>query len=139
MKRYFKYIGIFSVFFIITQVQSSSPYTLLSFSVNSGDAWLTSQNYEGAFILGQAISNKSSSSSHNLILGFLHPPYAPLYHFLLGDVNNDGQVNALDVEYLSQYLYFNGPTPAVPAQADVNQDHEINDADLVALTHLLWH
>ncbi len=56
----------------------------------------------------------------------------------LGDVNNDGQVDALDVEYLARYLYEQGPPPPVMALADLNGDSRVDDLDLVALTRHLW-
>ena len=55
-----------------------------------------------------------------------------------GDVNNDGQVDVLDVEYLANYLYEKGPAPPVPGYADLNGDARVDDQDLVALTHRLW-
>ncbi len=56
----------------------------------------------------------------------------------LGDANNDGVVDARDVEYLAAYLYEKGPAPPVPGYADLNGDARVDDQDLVALTHQLW-
>ena len=53
--------------------------------------------------------------------------------FLLGDVNNDGQVNIADVTSLIDYL-LGGSADSVNLQAaDVNPDGQVNIADVTAL------
>ncbi len=57
---------------------------------------------------------------------------------LVGDINQDQQINALDIEALAQYLYYDGPAPDPLEVADVNGDHVVNDQDLVALSRQVY-
>ena len=56
---------------------------------------------------------------------------------LLGDVNNDGHVNIVDVTCLTDYLLDNAPTVFIKKAADVNKDGEINITDVTALVDLI--
>lgn len=56
---------------------------------------------------------------------------------LLGDVNNDGKVNAIDRVVLRQYLMDKDAVTINTAAADVNQDGKINALDRVELRHML--
>ncbi|MEZ5359077.1 MAG: dockerin type I repeat-containing protein [Candidatus Zixiibacteriota bacterium] len=55
-----------------------------------------------------------------------------------GDVNNDGNVNILDADYLLQYLYSGGPAPVCPCQADLNGKPGINILDVSYLLNYLY-
>jgi len=55
-----------------------------------------------------------------------------------GDANNDGSVNLLDITFLINYLYKNGPAPPVTNNADVNADGSINLLDITALINFLY-
>ncbi len=55
-----------------------------------------------------------------------------------GDINGDGIVNILDVQYLANYLYYSGPPPDPISRADMNSDGVVNDLDLVALSKLIF-
>lgn len=52
---------------------------------------------------------------------------------LLGDVNNDGEVNIADVTTLIDHLLGSDANPVNPVNADVNQDSKINIADVTEL------
>ena len=53
--------------------------------------------------------------------------------FLCGDVNNDvARLNILDLTYLVDYYFRNGPAPIVPETADLDSDG--NSATLLDLT-----
>jgi len=56
----------------------------------------------------------------------------------LGDVNNDGEINAFDAILIQQYIA--GEEPAddfYPALADVSQDGEIHTGDVIALLDMI--
>jgi surface protein len=56
---------------------------------------------------------------------------------LLGDVNDDGQVNISDVVTLVNYILGQDPSPFVFEAADVNEDTQINIGDVVALVNII--
>lgn len=59
----------------------------------------------------------------------------------LGDMNADGVINTVDIVYLINYLYINGPEPActpINACADANQDSLVNASDVVYLINYLF-
>ena len=53
--------------------------------------------------------------------------------YICGDVDNDGTINILDIVYLIEYKYKNGPAPQYPESAEVNGDGSINILDIVYL------
>jgi hypothetical protein len=53
--------------------------------------------------------------------------------FICGDVNLDEIVNLLDIVYLIQYKYKEGPAPENPYAADVNNDGAVDLLDIVYL------
>jgi hypothetical protein len=58
-----------------------------------------------------------------------------------GDVNADGVINTVDVVYLLNYLYINGPEPActpITACGDANKDSLVNASDVVYLINYLF-
>lgn len=57
-------------------------------------------------------------------------PFAPSP---CGDVNLDGSINILDIVYLINFKYKDGPAPSIPILADVNSDESINILDIVLL------
>ena len=57
--------------------------------------------------------------------------------FIPGDVNGDGEVNALDYEALKHYIVGKAVEGFVPAAADLNKDGKINAQDLVMLSQIL--
>ena len=54
-----------------------------------------------------------------------------------GDVDGDGLVDFLDLEYLANYLFYNGPGPSPFLRGDVNGDCDVTDDDLVYLSSYL--
>ena len=57
---------------------------------------------------------------------------------LRGDVDNNGTVIALDVDYLVSYLYVGGPTPECKDAADCNDDGDIDNADVIVLANYVY-
>lgn len=58
------------------------------------------------------------------------------YH---GDANGDYQVNILDILYLIQFLYMDGPQPEVYTWGDVDGNIVINIYDITYLINYLYH
>jgi outer membrane protein assembly factor BamB len=58
---------------------------------------------------------------------------APEITFVCGDVNGDEDVNILDIVFLINYKYKEGPAPEIFDSGDVNSDGEINILDIVYL------
>ncbi|MBR5395176.1 MAG: CotH kinase family protein [Bacteroidaceae bacterium] len=54
-----------------------------------------------------------------------------------GDVNGDGEVNALDYEVLKAYIVGKPVEDFVPAAADLNEDEKINAQDLMLLIQII--
>ena len=55
-----------------------------------------------------------------------------------GDVNGDGTVLMLDLLYLGNYLFFNGPPPPYPECSDVNADGLVDSSDLLYLANYIF-
>lgn len=53
--------------------------------------------------------------------------------YICGDVNSDVNVDLLDILYLIDFKFKDGPPPAVPASADVNADGNIDLLDILYL------
>ncbi len=53
--------------------------------------------------------------------------------FICGDVNDDGLVNILDIIFLIDYKFKNGPAPQELNAADVNNDGLVNILDIIYL------
>ncbi len=107
-------------------------YLLLSDQLNNAGNLSSSTSFSLHDALGSPLDGQASSSSYLEFGGLYH--MAPLRP-LLGDVNGDGVVNSLDIDFLAQYLYFHGPAPSPLSRGDVNLDNTVNDEDLVTLTH----
>lgn len=58
--------------------------------------------------------------------------------FVCGDVNDDDDINILDITYLINYLYKEGPAPSVPEAADVDNSGEINILDITYIISFLY-
>ena len=107
-------------------------YLLLSDQLNNAGNLSSSTSYSLHDALGSPLDGQASSPSYLEFGGLYH--MTPL-RSLLGDVNGDGVVNPLDIDFLAQYLYFHGPAPSPLSRGDVNLDNTVNDEDLVTLTH----
>ena len=55
-----------------------------------------------------------------------------------GDVNSDGSVDILDVVYIIDYKYKEGPPPADLLDADVDNNGEINILDVVYIINFRY-
>ena len=58
--------------------------------------------------------------------------------FICGDANDDDLVNILDIVYIINFKYKEGPAPVRPAYADVNSDELINILDIVYLINFKY-
>ncbi len=52
---------------------------------------------------------------------------------LCGDVDHNGIINVLDIIFLIDYKFKDGPTPPVVGACDVNSDHMVNVLDIIYL------
>jgi hypothetical protein len=75
--------------------------------------------------------NCASSSTAELNIGGLSG--------LMGDANNDGQVNVTDITCIVNYLLEIDSTGFVMSQADMNQDQRITITDAVELIYAILH
>jgi len=57
---------------------------------------------------------------------------------LRGDANSDTSLNMLDIVYLVNYLYKDGPAPATDVSADANYDSSINIMDATYLVNYFY-
>jgi hypothetical protein len=65
-------------------------------------------------------------------------PHPSLEYKLLADADGDDAVNILDVVFLINYMYKNGPTPEPVEFSDVNNDTFINILDVVYIINYLY-
>ena len=107
-----------------------ADYILLSDNLSSSAGREVSGSYILNGALGQPLDGKATSSSYIETGGLYHM----VLLFLIGDVNGDGRVNKFDIDYLANYLYYNGPAPNPLKRGDVNRDNTVDDEDLVSLT-----
>ena len=64
------------------------------------------------------------------------PDFAP--YSICGDVNGDGVVNLIDITYLIDYMYGDGPQPMTFKLSDVNNDGYCNILDITRLINFLY-
>ncbi|GEM_PF-1138406 len=55
--------------------------------------------------------------------------------YICGDLNDDGLVNILDIVFLINYKFKNGPVPGPLQSADVNRDGTVNILDIVYMVN----
>lgn len=63
---------------------------------------------------------------------------AQLPEFRAGDPSGDGLTNISDIVYIIDYVFKNGPAPAVAESADANGDCTINIADAIYLVNYVF-
>lgn len=56
-----------------------------------------------------------------------------------GDADNSGSINVLDITFIINYLYKNGPDLWCLADADINCDCRVNILDVTCLIFVLYH
>ena len=56
---------------------------------------------------------------------------------LLGDANNDGRVDADDIEAITRYIMEGDDEGFIFKNADVNGDEKINAADIVEVVNII--
>ncbi len=59
-------------------------------------------------------------------------------YFVCSDMNGSGTINLLDISYLINFLYKQGPAPAIPATGDTNGDGNHNILDITFLINFLY-
>lgn len=65
------------------------------------------------------------------------PVVLELFRGLLGDVNNDGEINVTDVMMTVNYIIGNDPKEFHPELADLNDDGEINIVDAMMIVNII--
>ncbi|MCJ7578708.1 MAG: dockerin type I repeat-containing protein, partial [candidate division Zixibacteria bacterium] len=55
-----------------------------------------------------------------------------------GDVDDDGVINVVDVVFLLNYIFIDGPAPDPPCLGDVNKDGNENSDDVLYLISYLF-
>ena len=55
-----------------------------------------------------------------------------------GDVNSDGRINILDIIYLINLKYKDGPPPVVPQFGNINNDGSIDILDIIYLINYIY-
>jgi len=95
----------------------------------------SSANYGHRAALGQTVVGETQSTSYIVYSGFFYPEAIGA---VCGDINGDDLVNAADLSYLANYLFFGGPPPISMWAADVNGDGNVNAADLSYLANYLF-
>lgn len=95
----------------------------------SGGAF-TDNNVDGTssysyLIIAEDISRNFSPHSDYITVSSLP--------FLCGDADNSGSINILDIVYIIEYKYKDGPPPLYLQSAEVNGDGSINILDIVYL------
>jgi hypothetical protein len=58
--------------------------------------------------------------------------------FICGDANDDGRVNVADINYLINYVFWNGPPPYQYYTGDVDGDWDIDVGDIVYLYNTMF-
>lgn len=77
--------------------------------------------------------------SVGLLLSFpLHGGLSENDQFFRGDTDNNGTVIAGDIDYLIDFLYDSGSAPECYGAADVNDDGDIDNADIVVLAQYVY-
>lgn len=59
-------------------------------------------------------------------------------NIIAGDVNGDGLVDTYDINFLTNYLYYSGPSPVPYERGDVNGDCEVTGEDVSYLSRFLF-
>jgi len=75
------------------------------------------------------------------IIGYTYPTPSPGVVSLLslcGDINDDGNINILDITYMINYLYKDGPEPPSSEAADVDNSGTLNILDVTYLVNYLY-
>ena len=60
------------------------------------------------------------------------------YSFICGDVDNDGFIGILDIVYLIEFKYKDGPVPDYPESADVDSNGIFSILDVIALINFKY-
>jgi hypothetical protein len=84
----------------------------------------------------QAVFCAASEDGDSSLVTIQIPVVMSLY--TCGDANGSGTVNILDVTFMINYLYRDGPAPDPPEAADVNGSGNINLLDITYLISYLY-
>jgi parallel beta-helix repeat protein len=100
---------------------------------NCNDDINATYNYWGKSLVSQieqGIYHQVDNSTLGLV-DFSNP-------YLLGDVNTDRVINVIDVVYLINYIFINGPPPSLLILGDTNRDGQIDVEDVITLINYLF-
>lgn len=135
-----------NIYVVWSERNSSYSYEILSRKFNPvTDSWEPIVNVSETPSQDSRNPNIPVSLKNSLVVMWTEGdanPYnivAKIYtaSLLLGDVNNDGFVNVMDVVWLVSHLNGNTPVGFVMENADVNEDNNINIADLTYLVDMI--
>ena len=124
-------------------VSTSETGTILAFSligslIPTGTNVLTTISYEGLGNPELCINNAIVSNTDGLGLAVDYGNCIQLYNILLGDVNQDSEINVLDVVIAVNITLGNIiPNASEAYAADINSDYIINILDIVQLINLV--
>ena len=68
----------------------------------------------------------------------LHGGWASGDEYFRGDADNNGTVIAGDIDFLVSFLYLGGSAPECEDAADVNDDGDIDNADIVVSANYVY-
>lgn len=69
---------------------------------------------------------------------FLQEAHALKQCWTVGDLDNDGAINIIDMMFLANYLYSGGPAPERMQQADFDDNGSVNATDLILFSQYLY-
>ena len=111
-----------------------SPYNVWNdWDANQRDLFLL--DHQGDLVLNQNISGGLPNNLESIIINLIDA--IPQDDAMLGDLNNDGALNVLDVINLVNIILSNDYTNEQLLLADINQDGTINIIDIVQLVNII--
>jgi len=133
------------------KVSSENSYDYLRFFIDSSEknAWSGEQNWtefsyavSAGFHTFKWAFEKDGSVSDGSDCGWVDfielPPLAPPPEHTLGDVNDDGLINILDIVLLVNFiLQINTPTENEFLAADYNEDGNLNVQDIILIVNVI--
>lgn len=83
-------------------------------------------------------TNETLEFLHQSTAGMPSSPFEiSIQKYVIGDVNDDGEIDIADITALVNYIAGSAPSFFIEAAADVNQDNEVDISDVVSLVNLV--
>ncbi len=109
--------------FLLASSVSAQNYRIDWYVIGSGGGHSASSNYQLDGTIGQPIVGQSSSPNYQIEAGFwvgAGAPVGPSCDYVIGDANNNGSFNGLDVVYSVSY-FKGGPPPGYSCECTPGQ------------------